>query len=193
MTFGSEDDGLQALWRDTPPVDAAAVRARLERTNLTHKRLNQVSFALGWIAAAGLAVAELAGAVDTGYLAPILVALGMAAAWFHYRRAKRHLQAAFSAEPKAMLAFAIGRSRAGLKLARMLYVGVPAGVVSGYALGAVAGGGLAWPDRPAEIAFIGGLVLICAGVSAGGVLLARWRKADIEELSRRTRNFDDAA
>lgn len=193
MSFGPEDDGLQALWRGTPPVDAAAVRARLDRTNQTQKRINQASFALGWIAAAGLAAAERAGAVDTGYLAPILVALGMTAAWLHHRRAKRRLQAEFSAEPRAVLAFAIGRSRAGLKLARVLYAGLPAGVVSGYALGALAGGGLAWPDRPAEIALIGGFILMCAGVSAGGVLLARRRKADIEELSRRTRNFDDAA
>ena len=188
-----DDDALSTLWRDTPAVDVAEVRARLDKTNALHKRMNQTSFALGWIAAAAILAAEVMGRIDTAFAAPILVSAGLIASWLHYRWSKKRLQRAFSAEPSAMLAFAIGRSRAGLTLARSLYLGLPAGVAAGYLGGALAGGGLALPDGPATWLLFAALLAGVALAVTGGVVMAHRRSEDIAALKARRAEFAGGA
>ncbi|MEQ8404222.1 MAG: hypothetical protein RKE49_03930 [Oceanicaulis sp.] len=190
--MSADDDALKALWRDTPTIDAGEVRARLDATNRLHRRLNQASFALGWLAAAAILAAEVAGRIDTAFAAPILVAAGLIASWLHYRWSKKRLQRAFSVEPRAMLAFAIGRSRAGLTLARSLYLGLPAGVAAGYLGGAAAGGGLALPDGPSGWLLFAGVLAGVALAVTGGVVMARRRAEDIAALKARRPEFEGA-
>lgn len=187
-----QENELGAMWRASTPVDVTLIADRVRGLNRLHRRINQTSFVVSVVIALLIGLAELLGELPTGGVLFAAFTALIIAPLLHHRWAKKRLTAQWSSEPRAMLVFAADRARAGLRLARGLYAGVPIGIIVGYSGGAALGrlNGVTADQLPLWALLA--TALLVAITSVAGVRMARRRSEDIKHFEARIRSMDYA-
>ncbi len=184
-------DPLVNLWQTAPKPDTQHLLLDLQRLNRLHRRLNRTVFAiLGGISLL-LIFEETTGRVTThGWLSAIWI-LGLVLGLLWRRRARRNRSDALNLDTVSLLKSMIARAKGDLFIARCLYAGVPCGAVLGYLTVKFAG----ISQSPSAVAAHAQLHMIQTGAGIAalaamivtGIILARERSLQVQELSEKLR------
>ncbi len=191
MTSLPPNDPLVALWQTAPKPDTHHLLQDLQRVNRLHQRTNRSILAILCGIAILLIFEEATGRVATRGALSVIWILGLILGVVWRRRARCSRSDALTSDTVSLLKFMIARAKSDLFIARCLYAGVPCGAVFGYLVTKLAGIGA----PPSAIAVPANLNLIqtAAGVAAliammvTGVILARSRRLQVQELSEKLR------
>ncbi|MEO1038395.1 MAG: hypothetical protein AAFX09_02540 [Pseudomonadota bacterium] len=186
MTDPASDDALDQIWRDSPPVDIDGLVGRMARQNRLLRRVNLASFALTGMAALVLVGIEFAQILPTRGILGLLLFAMLVFAWHRYTRDRERLARAFSTEPAKLIEFLMGRTRAMIILARLMYLAPLTGLGAGFATARLVGGdaqlGASTPPAWLWGVMAAGLVLSIM-VTGFGIWLARSRAGQLRVLA----------
>jgi len=194
MTPSHPHDPFVDLWHTAPKPDTQQVLRDLQRHRRMHRRFNWgLALILAMISLL-LISKEVSGRLPTlGWLSAIwLLSLAASAVW-HWRVHGRRT-GVLERDTVSLLKFMIRQARTDLFLAQCLYKGVPLGAAFGFLVMKFLG------LRPAPRALTADplLVLIQTSVAVAvliamvvtGVILARSRRTQVQELSEKLKLID---
>jgi hypothetical protein len=193
MTSLPPCDPLVSLWQTAPKPDTQHLLQDLRRLNRLHQRLNRIVFAIMCSTAVLLIFEEATGRVTTHGTLSVIWILGLVLGVVWHRRARCNRSDAITLDTVSLLNFMIARAKRDLRIARCLYAGVPCGAVAGFFAAKLAGIG----GSPNAIAVPPHLHLIETGAHVAalvammvlGVILARSRRHQVQELSEKLRSI----
>jgi hypothetical protein len=184
-------DPLVSLWQTTPKPETHQLLHDLQRLNRLHERFNRTILGLLFGISLLLIFEEATGRVAThGRLSAIWI-LGLLLGVFWRRRVQCKRADAISMDTISLLKFMIARAKSDLFVARCLYAGVPCGALAGFFVLKLARGG---PSSSAiathpHLHFIqaGAGIAVLIAMMVIGVILARSRRVQVQELSEKLR------
>jgi hypothetical protein len=191
MTSLPPHDPLAALWQTAPKPDTQHLLQDLQRLNRLHQRLNRTVFAILCGISLLLIFEEATERVTTHGMLSVVWILGLVLGVVWHRRARCSRSDALTLDTVGLLKFMIARAKSDLFIARCLYAGVPCGAVVGSVVAELAGVG-APPSAIAVHAHLH-VIQMGAGIAAliammvTGVILARSRRHQVQELSEKLR------
>jgi hypothetical protein len=191
MTTLPPHDPLVTLWQTTPKPDTQRLLQDLQRVNQVHQQLNRIVFAILCGTSLLLIFEEATGRIATHGALSVIWILGLAMGVVWHRRARCNRSDALALDTVNLLKFMIARARRDLRIARWLYAGVPCGAVVGFLAVKLAGIG-ASPNAmavPPHLHLIetGARVAALIAMMVTGVILARSRRLQVQELSEKLR------
>ncbi len=193
MTSLPPDDPLVALWQTAPKPDTHYLLQDLERLNRLHQRLNRTLLAIVCGIAILIIFEEATGRVASHGVLSVIWILGLVIGAIWRRRARCTRSDALTLDTISLLKVMIARAKSDLFVARCLYAGVPCGAAAGYVLTKLAGIG-ASPSARAVSQHLD-LIQTGAGIAAliimmaAGVILARSRRLQVQELGDKLRSI----
>jgi hypothetical protein len=191
MTSLPPQDPLVALWQTAPKPDTQHLMQDLQRVNRVHQRLNRIVFAILCGTALLLIFEEATGRVTTHGALSVIWILGLVLGVVWHRRARCSRSDAITLDTVSLLKFMIARAKRDLRIARWLYAGVPCGAVAGFLAVRLAGIG-ASPNAIAvhprlHLIETSARVAVLIAMTVTGVILARSRRHQVQELSEKLR------
>ncbi len=189
-----EIDPFAKLWQSAPEPDTAQLMADIRRLQKTHQWHNRVLVGI-LCATAGLLVfgAACVGAVGLWIAAALWIAFVAGA--IGYERARCRATDALDLDTVSLLKRMIKRARRGLTQARRMYIGVP--IAAGVSwigtrvfLPHLGAGGHALAPWLAAIYTAASFAML-AGMVVAGLVLARARRLQLQELSEKLRSFEE--
>ena len=191
MTSLPPHDPLVTLWQTARKPDTQHLLQDLQRLNRMHQRLNRIVFAIMCGISVLLIFEEATGRVTTHGTLSVIWILGLVIGAVWHRRSRCNRSDALTLDTVSLLEFMIARARSDLFVARCLYAGVPCGAVVGVIVAKLAG----ISASPSAIAANPQLHLIQTGAGMAaliimmvtGVILARARRLQVQELSEKLR------
>lgn len=191
MTSMPGDDPLVSLWQSAPGPDTRDLVQDLQRLNRLHQRLSRIVFAIICGTSLLLIFEEATGRFTTHGMLSVIWILGLALGVAWHRRARCNRSDAITLDTVSLLRFMIARAKRDLRIARWLYAGVPCGAVAGFLAVKLAGIGaspnaIAVPPR-LHLIEMGARVAALIAMMVIGVILARSRRLQVQELSEKLR------
>jgi hypothetical protein len=191
MTSLPSNDPLVTFWQTAPKPDTQHLLQNLQRLNRLHQRLNRIVLAIMCGISLLLIFEEATGRVSTYGTLSVIWILGLVIGVVWHRRSRCNRSDALTLDTVSLLEFMIARARSDLFVARCLYAGVPCGAVVGVIVAKLAGIGAS----PSAISANPHLHLIQTGAGMAaliimmvtGVILARARRLQVQELSEKLR------
>jgi hypothetical protein len=193
MTSLPHHDPLVTLWQTAPKPDTQHLLQDLQRLNRLHQRLNRIVFAIMCGTSLLLIFEEATGRVTTHGALSVIWILGLVLGVVWHRRARCNRSDAITLDTVSLLKFMIARAKRDLRIARWLYAGVPCGAVVGFFGAKLAGIGaspnaIAVPPHPhLHLIEMGARVAALIAMMVTGVILARSRRLQVQELSEKLR------
>jgi len=191
MTSLPPHDPLVTLWQTAPKPDTQHLLQDLQRLNRLHQQLNRIVFAIMCGTSLLLIFEEATGRVTTHGTLSVIWIFGLVLGVVWHRRARCNRSDAITLDTVSLLKFMIARAKRDLRIARWLYAGVPCGAVAGFLAVKLAGIG-ASPNAiavPPHLHLIetGARVAALIAMTVIGVILARSRRLQVQELSEKLR------
>lgn len=191
MTSLPPNDPLVTLWRTAPKPDTQHLLQDLQRVNRVHQRLNRIVFVIMCGTSLPLIFEEATGRFTTHGALSVIWILGLVLGVVWHRRARCNRSDAMTLDTVSLLKFMIARAKRDLRIARWLYAGVPCGAVAGFLAAKLAGIG-APPNASAvpphlHLIETGARVAVLIAMTVSGLILARSRRLQVQELSEKLR------
>jgi CDP-diglyceride synthetase len=192
MTSMPSHDPLVTLWQTAPKPDTRCLLEDLQRLKHLHQRHNRSVLAIVCGIAILLIFEEATGRVGSHGILSVTWTLAAVVAVVWQRRARCHRFDALTLDTVSLLKTMIRRAKSDLLVARCLYAGVPCGAVAGYLVAKLAGIGTSARtinphlDMLQTAAGIAALVIMMVV----GVILARSRRLQVQELSEKLRSIE---
>jgi len=195
MTSLPPQDPLAALWQTAPKSDTSSLLQDLQRLNQHHQRLYRIVFAI----MCGTALLLIFDAVTersmTHAALSVIWILGLVLGVVWYRRARCNRAEAITFDTVRLLRFMIARAKKDLRIARCLYAGAPCGAVAGFIIARLTGFG-ASPNaiavsRQVHLIRTGAAVATLITMMMIGLIVARDRRLQVQELTEKLRSIQD--
>jgi len=195
MTSLPPPDPLAALWQTAPKSDTSSLLQNLQHLNRRHQRLYRLVFTI--LCGTGLllifdAVTERS---MTHAALSVIWILGLVLGVVWYRRARCNRAEAITFDTVRLLRFMIARAKKDLRIARCLYAGAPCGAVAGFIIARLTGFG-ASPNaiavsRQVHLIRTGAAVATLITMMMIGLIVARDRRLQVQELTEKLRSIQD--
>jgi len=195
MTSLPLPDPLAALWQTAPKSDTSSLLQNLQHLNRRHQRLYRLVFTI--LCGTGLllifdAVTERS---MTHAALSVIWILGLVLGVVWYRRARCNRAEAITFDTVRLLRFMIARAKKDLRIARCLYAGAPCGAVAGFIIARLTGFG-ASPNaiavsRQVHLIRTGAAVATLITMMMIGLIVARDRRLQVQELTEKLRSIQD--
>ncbi len=191
MTSLPPHDPLVALWQTAPKPDTHHLLQDLQRLNRLHQRHNRTIWAIMCGIAILLLFEEATGRLASHGILSAIWILGLLVGVFLQRRTRCNRVDALTLDTVSLLKFMIARAKKDLFVARCLYAGVPCGAVVGFIVAKLAGIGPSQAVGPRL-----NMIQTGAGIAAlivmmvTGVILARARRLQVQELTEKLRSIN---
>lgn len=191
MTSVPSRDPLVSLWQTAAKPDTQYLMRDLQRLNRLHQRHNRTVLAIVCGIAILLIFEEATGRLAShGILSVVWIGLVVAGVVWE-RRARCNRLDVLALDTVGLLKTMIARAKRDLFVARCLYAGVPVSATTSYVVSKLAGIGAPEPTRELhshiEAVQTGAGVAALIFMMAAGVILARARSVQVQELSEKLR------
>ena len=194
MTSMPSHDPLVSLWQTAAKPDTQHLMQDLQRLNRLHQRHNRTVLAIVCGFALLLVFEEATGRLGShGILSLLWIAVVVAGVLWQQRARCNRLDA-LTLDTVRLLKTMIARAKRDLFVARCLYAGVPVSATTSYVVSKLAGIGAPEPTRELhshiEAVQTGAGVAALIFMMAAGVILARARSVQVQELSEKLRAIE---
>jgi hypothetical protein len=187
-------DPLIALWQTAPKPDTSHLLPQSQRLERLHRRLSRTVWGIVCGIDILLIFEEATRRVSSHGILSVIWTVGLVIGLIVHRRARCNRSDALTLDTVSLLKSMIARAKKDLFVARCLYAGVPCGAAGGYLVMDAAGlGARATSDISPRLDTIqtgAGLAALVAMMVAG-VILARSRRLQVDELSDKLRSIEE--